>query len=114
MRLLPDGPIESLIAEGVKLEGRLVFQGTLKIAGSFDGDIYTPDRLVVMETAQLKSNIEADTVIISGKVEGAIQAKSRIEIRSGGYFKGTILSPVFTIEEGGVFEGASQMPSANN
>ena len=114
MGLIPDGPIESIIAEGVRLEGRLVFQGTLKIAGTFEGDVFSPDRLVVMDTAHIKANIEADTVVISGKVEGNIQAKSRIEIRANGYFKGTILTPIFTIEEGGVFEGASQMPSATN
>lgn len=106
------GAIESIIAEGVKLEGKLIFQGTLKMAGSFEGDIYTPDRLIIMETAQVKANIEADTIVISGKVEGNISAKSKLEIRSPGYFKGTILTPVLTIEEGGVFEGASHMPSA--
>jgi len=100
---------ESIIAEGVKLEGKLIFQGTLKFAGSFEGDIYTADRLIIMETAQVKANIECDTIVISGKVEGNIHAKSKIEINASGYFKGTMLTPILSIEEGGIFEGASQM-----
>lgn len=100
---------ESIIAEGVKLEGKLIFQGTLKLAGAFEGDIYTADRLIIMETAQVKANIECDTILISGKVEGNIQAKSKIEIKASGYLKGTILTPILSVEEGGVFEGASHM-----
>jgi len=105
---------ESIIAEGVKLEGKLIFQGSLKLAGSFDGDIFTADKLIIMETAQVKANIEADTIIIAGKVEGNIQARSKIEIRAAGYFKGTILTPILSIEEGGIFEGASQMSATSD
>jgi cytoskeletal protein CcmA (bactofilin family) len=105
---------ESIIAEGVKIEGKLIFQGTLKLSGSFEGDIFTADKLIVMETAQVKANIEGDVVIISGKVEGNIQAKTKIEIRASGYFKGSILTPVLSIEEGGIFEGASLMSATTD
>jgi cytoskeletal protein CcmA (bactofilin family) len=105
---------ESLIGEGVKLEGKLIFQGTMKLAGSFEGEIFTADKLIIMETAQVKANIEGDTIIIAGKVEGNIQAKSKIEIRASGYFKGTILTPILSIEEGGIFEGASYMSATYN
>jgi cytoskeletal protein CcmA (bactofilin family) len=100
---------ESIVAEGVKLEGKLIFQGILKLAGSFEGDIFTADKLIIMETAQVKADIEGDTIIIAGKVEGNIRATSKIEIRSSGYFKGSILTPILSIEEGGIFEGASNM-----
>lgn len=105
---------ESMIAEGVKLEGKLIFQGTLKLAGSFEGDIYTADKLIVMESAQVKANIEGDIIVISGKVEGNIQAKTKIEIRASGYFKGSILTPILSIEEGGIFEGASHMSATTD
>lgn len=112
MSLYKEEIVESVIGEGVKLEGRLAFQGTLKLGGIFDGDIYTSDRLVIMDSAQVRANIEADVVILSGKVEGNIIAKSKLEIRAPGYFRGTILTPILSVEEGGVFEGASQMPNA--
>ncbi len=106
--------IESYIDEGVKLSGRLVFQGVLKIAGTFEGEIFTPDKLVVLPTAYLNANIEADTVIISGKVEGNIIAKSKVEIKVPANFKGTVLSPSLSVEEGAQFEGASYMPSVKD
>ncbi|MCS6838440.1 MAG: polymer-forming cytoskeletal protein [Bdellovibrionaceae bacterium] len=100
---------ESLLAEGVKIEGKLIYQGVLKVAGIFEGDIYSSDTLIVLPTALVRANIEADQVLIAGKVEGNIFAKTRVEIYSSGYLKGTIQTPVLSIEEGGVFEGASSM-----
>lgn len=100
---------ETVIAEGVKLEGRLVFEGVLKLAGSFEGDILTPDRLVIMPTGVVRGNIEADEVIIAGKIEGQVRARSRIEITESGYLKGEMQSPVLKVQEGGIFEGASSM-----
>jgi cytoskeletal protein CcmA (bactofilin family) len=100
---------ESLIAEGVKFDGRLIFEGTLKLAGTFEGDIYSPDKLIVMATGIVRGNIDADEVYIAGKVEGQIRARTRIEIAEAGYVKGDIQAPILKIHEGGLFEGASSM-----
>jgi len=105
---------ETIVAEGVKIRGQLAFQGVLKYAGTFEGDIYTPDKLIVLETGVIKANIEADTIIIAGKVFGIIRAKSKIQILATGYLKGSIVAPILTIDEGGIFFGDSTMSATES
>lgn len=104
--------LTGVIDQGCEFEGKLCFQGTFRISGSFKGEIYTPDTLVVGEGARVSGTIQAGTVIISGEVNGSIQAKHRVEIHQPAVFKGDILTPSLKVDEGVVFEGQSKMISS--
>lgn len=99
----------ALLGRGANFEGKLVFEGVVRIDGHFRGDIFTRDTLIVGSDARVEAQIDADTVIVAGYVEGQVRASSRIEIQSTGYIRGAIQSPVFRIEEGGMFDGTTQM-----
>ena len=43
---------------GCEFEGKLCFQGTVRINGAFRGEIYTPDTLVIGENARVTANGE--------------------------------------------------------
>jgi cytoskeletal protein CcmA (bactofilin family) len=103
-------PMTALLDEGSFFEGKLSFEGTAQIGGHFKGEIFTKDTLVVNEKAHIEAQIEADTVIISGRVEGDIFARRRVLMHPPAVFKGTVTSPSLRIDEGVVFEGASYMP----
>ena len=60
--------VTGVIDQGCEFEGKLCFQGTVRISGTFRGEIFTPDTLVVGEGARVNAKIEAGTVIISGEV----------------------------------------------
>lgn len=103
------GEITALLGKGANFEGKLVFEGVVRIDGNFKGDIFTRDTLIIGADSKIKANIEADTVLIAGFVEGEIKALSRVEIHSTGYVRGSVSAPVFKIEEGGMFDGSTQM-----
>ncbi len=104
------GHVTAILDRGASFEGRLSFEGTVQIGGAFKGEIFTKDTLVVNENANVFAQIEADTIIISGKVEGNIFARRRVIMHPPAIFKGTVTSPSLRIDEGVVFEGASYMP----
>lgn len=104
----------ALLGKGASFEGRLVFEGVVRIDGNFKGDIFTRDTLVVGAESRVEAQIDADTVIVAGYVEGEVRATSRIEIQSTGYIRGAIHSPIFKIEEGGMFDGTTQMLPQEN
>ncbi len=106
--------ITALLGVGTEFEGRLVFEGVVRIDGRFRGDIFSRDTLIVGPEARVSAQIEADTVVVSGFVEGEVRAASRVEIQSTGCVRGAILSPVLKIDEGGVFEGKTQMVSSSS
>ena len=104
------GQVTALLDHGASFDGRLTFEGTVRIGGSFQGEIFTNDTLVVNPGARVEAQIEADTVIISGNVRGNIFAKRRVIMHPPASFQGTVTTPSLRIDEGVVFEGASYMP----
>lgn len=107
---LPRSKISAILEQGSKFEGKLAFEGTVKISGEFKGEIFTQDNLVINAGAIVEANIEADVIILCGQVEGNLFARRRVIMHPPAVFKGTVTSPSLRIDEGVVFEGASYMP----
>ncbi len=104
--------VTALLDKGASFEGKLTFEGTVQIGGQFKGEIFTQDTLIINETAHVIAQIEADTIFLSGHVEGNLFARTKVVMQPPAVFKGTVTSPSLKIEEGVVFEGASHMPRA--
>jgi cytoskeletal protein CcmA (bactofilin family) len=101
--------INALLGKGSEFEGKLTFEGTVRIDGSFSGSIYTEDVLIVGEGAVVKAEVEVGTIIINGTVIGNIRAKSAVEIHAPGRLKGNVVTPTLQIDRGVIFEGSCQM-----
>jgi cytoskeletal protein CcmA (bactofilin family) len=99
-----------ILDKGSSFEGKLTFEGTAQIGGEFRGEIFTKDTLIINRESLVQAQIEADTIILSGNVEGNLFARSRVIMHPPAVFKGTVTTPSLKIEEGVVFEGASYMP----
>ncbi len=105
----PDTKIHTILGKESEFEGKLSFEGTVRIDGKFTGEIFTKDKLVIGEGAVVSAEMEVDSVVISGEVKGNINAKSRVEINSPGKLYGNIQAPILIIEEGVIFEGNCKM-----
>jgi cytoskeletal protein CcmA (bactofilin family) len=101
--------INALLGKGSEFEGKLTFEGTVRIDGVFSGQIFTEDVLIVGEGAVVKAEVEAGTIIINGSVTGNVRAKSSIEIHAPGRLKGNVVTPALQIDRGVIFEGSCQM-----
>ncbi|HAR42219.1 MAG TPA: hypothetical protein DCS07_06260 [Bdellovibrionales bacterium] len=108
-----DTAVTGVIDHGCEFEGKLCFTGTVRIGGVFRGEIFTPDVLVISEGARVNAEIEAGAVIISGEVNGSIRAKHRVEIHRPAIFRGDILTPSLSVDEGVIFEGVSKMAQSS-
>lgn len=103
------GSINALLGKGSAFEGKLIFEGTVRIDGIFKGEIESSDNLVIGENASVKAEIRVNNIMISGEVEGNIEAKTRVEIHAPGKMIGNIKTPSLIIEEGVIFEGNCRM-----
>jgi cytoskeletal protein CcmA (bactofilin family) len=104
------GQLTALLDQGATFEGKLTFEGTVRIGGVFKGEIFTQDTLVINPGAKVEAQIEADVVIISGHVVGNVFARRRVIMHPPAIFRGSVTSPSLRIDEGVTFEGASYMP----
>ncbi len=101
--------VTGLLNSGTKFEGNLSFEGCVRLAGEFKGEIFTKDTLIISEEARVNADIEANSIILSGVLEGNIIAKKQVIMKPPAVFKGSVTTPSLKILEGVVFQGASHM-----
>ncbi len=107
------GEITTLLGRGASFEGKLTFEGTVRIDGRFKGEVFSDDTLVIGEGAIVEAEIDIGEVIIQGTVVGNVKAKRSIEIHAPGRVKGDLHTPTLQIDKGVIFEGRSFMEAAN-
>ncbi len=107
------GEITTLLGRGASFEGKLTFDGTVRIDGRFKGEVFSDDTLVIGEGAVVEAEIEIGEIIIQGTVVGNINAKRSIEIHAPGRMKGDVHTPTLQIDKGVIFEGRSFMEAAS-
>jgi len=105
--------LNAFLGDGTSFKGTLTFEGTVRIDGRLEGEIFTKDTLVIGEGAQVSAAIHAGVVVISGTVHGNISAERKTDIHASGRLYGNISTPSLIIEEGVIFEGACTMGSGD-
>lgn len=103
------GEISTLLGQGSEFEGKLTFEGTVRIDGVLKGEVFSEDVLIIGEGARVEAEIDVGQIIIQGSVTGNIRAKHSIELMAPGRVKGDITTPSLLIEQGAIFEGRSFM-----
>lgn len=103
--------IDSFIGRDAAFEGRLSFSGTVRIDGSFQGEIDATGNLVLGSEGKIEGDINTGSVISSGEIHGKVIAEESIELRVPGKMFGDIQAPKVVIRPGVVFEGSCRMGS---
>jgi cytoskeletal protein CcmA (bactofilin family) len=106
------GEITTLLGRGATFEGKLTFDGTVRVDGTFKGEIFSEDVLVVGEGARVEAEIDVGEIIVQGTIVGNIKAKRSVEIHAPGRMKGDVHTPSLQIDKGVIFEGRSFMEQA--
>jgi cytoskeletal protein CcmA (bactofilin family) len=91
------------------VEGKLSFEGPLRIDGTFTGEINTPDRLIIGEAAKVSATISCGSVVVSGELSGNVRATESIELRDRARVKADLATPSLVIDKGVVFDGGCHM-----
>jgi len=103
------GEIKAFLGEGTDFKGILTFEGTVRVDGKLEGEVFTKDTLIVGESAVVGAEINVHTIVISGVVRGNINATGKIEVHRPGKLFGNVKTPSLYIEEGVIFEGNCAM-----
>ncbi len=105
-----DGPraatrqaVPSLISQDMRITGDLVCDGDIQVDGTIDGNVKT-GMLTVGEEAQIRGEIEADSVRVCGSVTGQIQART-VEIVKTAKVVADIVHETLSIEAGAFITG---------
>src|SRR5215470_6268675 len=107
------GEINTLLGKGSEFEGKLTFEGTVRIDGKLSGEIFSDDVLVVGEGATVNAEVDVGVIIVEGNVTGNIKAKRAVELHAPARVKGNIETPSLYIDKGVIFEGHCKMDAVS-
>ena len=108
------GAWAGFLDKAVRLEGTLELGGTFRLEAQVKGTIISSQTLMLGEGARVEGQIEGNHVVISGRFDGVIFAKGRVEIHPKGIVTGELHTPCLVIEPGGIFDGHCHMLAASD
>ena len=112
---LPASEITALLGRGTRFEGKLLFDGRVRIDGAFEGTIQSGDTLIIGDGAEVDADIDVANVIIrGGTVYGTIRARTAIELYVPARVMASLHSPSVFIDKGVHFEGTCKMAPVDN
>lgn len=101
--------VNTLVGMGSHFEGKMTFEGVVRVDGSFEGEIVSDDTLIIGEGAEVHASLDVATVVIYGAVYGNIRATNCVELHAPGRLIGNIISPSLVVERGAIFDGNCRM-----
>jgi len=99
----------TIISYGVKVEGKVSSNGSIRLDGTIQGDIICQGNVTIGESGEVFGKVNGQSITIGGKVEGMINAKEKLMLESKADLKGDIYTKILVVEAGARFDGKSNM-----
>ena len=96
------------LGEDLHVEGTVYCTNRMVINGSVEGSVQGKAEVTVGRQGAVEGSIDCSQAVISGKVQGNLTVRNRLEISGSGHIKGEInVQPgQMIIREGAVLEGS--------
>lgn len=111
--LVPDIELTALLGRGTRFEGKLHFDGRVRIDGTFHGEIRSNGVLIIGEGAHVQAEIVVGTLIVKGgTLSGNVQALQSIELHVPAHVTGQLRAPEIFMDKGVQFSGGCSIVQA--
>ena len=100
---------ETIIAQGVKVEGDFQSQGDVVIDGEVSGSVKTASSLRVGETAVIHADVRAASAVVAGTIQGNLHAADGIELLATSVVEGDIQTGSISVAQGARINGRVSM-----
>ncbi len=103
---------ETIVSAGMRIDGDLKSNGSIRIDGIVSGKVTTSQDLTVGTGAQIDADVLALNATIAGIIKGNVTIKNSLNILETGKILGNISCASLSIREGGFFNGNCLMREA--
>lgn len=102
--------INTFIAKDVTIDGgRLTANETVRIDGTYIGDIHCEGSICIGDTGVVKGNLTGKNILVGGNVEGNLKSELETHLAATCTVVGDITCGSFIVDEGATFEGHCKM-----
>jgi len=106
----PGASAPSQLGSTIRIEGNVYAQQDLFVDGEVNGSVIIPGHQVsIGPRGNVKANIKAKNVVVVGKLEGAIEASERIELRASSSLIGELRGRRIVVENGALIKGTIEV-----
>jgi cytoskeletal protein CcmA (bactofilin family) len=110
---MPRDEINAFLGVGTSYEGKLQFQGSVRIDGNFLGQIDSDGTLVVGQDAKVNGQVSVVSLILSGFIQGDIVAATKVIMHKTARLQGSLRTPCLVMEEGALLDGKLTMSKSS-
>lgn len=104
---------ETIIAQGVKVEGDFQSNGDITIDGELNGSLRTAAALHVGESAVIQAEVAAKNAVIAGTIVGNLHVEDGLQLLATAHITGDIVTSRISIAEGSIVNGRLSMTTKN-
>jgi len=102
---------ETIIAEGVKVEGDFTSNGDVTIEGMVHGNVSASGNVIVGVTAVIDADLTANNLMLSGRIKGNVHVQEKAELASSSVLEGDLTTHVLSVAAGATINGKILMPN---
>jgi len=102
----------NVLNEGTTVKGDIESKGDIRIDGTLIGTVRTTSKLVLGRSGKIEGDVIALCCDVNGSVDGNMQVKDVLFIKSTGLINGDIQTGKLVVESGGKFNGRCAMGAA--
>jgi cytoskeletal protein CcmA (bactofilin family) len=97
--------------QSIVIKGDISGGEDLVIAGRVEGSITLAGRALTLAAgSQVVGMVSAAAVILSGKVEGSVEATERLEVKETALVEGDLTAPKLVVADGAQLQATIEMP----
>ncbi|MCT4686148.1 bactofilin family protein [Vallitalea sp.] len=89
-------------------------KSSVQINGKYYGDMKVEASLAIGETGYIKGNIEADFLLVAGKIDGNLKITGQLHLTKTAKITGDINTASIIIDEGAHIDGKCSMSNVKN
>lgn len=102
----------TILTSGCHFSGKLYCRGATRIGGTIEGQVVAEGLLVIEDEAVVTGTINAEDVVVHGRIEGNIEGRHRIELCATADVQADVTTPSLVVHDGALFNGKTTMKRA--
>jgi len=99
-------PAESIVGQGLIIEGKLEGNGSIRLAGRLRGQVVITGDVTVDADGAIEGDVKADRVRIAGHAAANILAASAVELAESASVVGEVKAPTVQVNAGAKIRGS--------
>lgn len=102
----------TILTSGCHFSGKLYCRGATRIGGTIEGQVIAEGLLVIEDEAVVTGTINAEDVVVHGRIEGNVDGRHRIEMCATADVQADVSTPSLVVHDGALFNGRTTMKRA--